>query len=200
MPIVFSQRPSKIEALITSRCEDLNLSKKQMIQRTGLSVSKAMRRLDQLYEGEWKRAVGLLDKLPAALELPTQVLQDAVQASIDDERKAEDAAWRAQFKPHALIRTANNGRPRQITIAALVNAASHLRVRFNPDTPEEEYLPIAQEALRQRLDMIKFFYAEPEEIWVNITPDHAKRYTAAGEFIANHPQALRLGTTVFTLR
>ena len=65
----------EIEALVSRRCNELGLSLKGLIRECGYkNVSKGLRRLGQLYAGDFKGSAGMIDMLPAALEVPVDVI------------------------------------------------------------------------------------------------------------------------------
>src|SRR5271165_3273524 len=68
-----------IEALILARCAALKLRRPDLVRRAGYkNVAKGLRRLDVLCAGELKATTFLIAGLPAALELPTGVVADAI--------------------------------------------------------------------------------------------------------------------------
>ena len=100
------QRTYAIEALVRRRCDELGLTQPELIRRCGYqNVSKGLRRLEQLRASDFKKSAGLIDKLPAALEVPVEVIKRAVEKSRQYLRDSEEAAWRAAFRPHAIILT-----------------------------------------------------------------------------------------------
>ena len=98
-----------IEALILERSAALKLRRSELVRRTGFkNVAKGLRRLDQLCAGELKSTASLIAGLPAALELPPEVVADAIRQTerqIAEARQIaeqeEEAAWRAKFQPCA---------------------------------------------------------------------------------------------------
>ena len=77
---VKEQQTLAIEALVRRRCDELGLTQPELIRRCGYqNVSKGLRRLEQLYSGDFKKSAGLIDKLPAALEVPVDVIKQAVE-------------------------------------------------------------------------------------------------------------------------
>ena len=63
-----------LSILIRKRCQDLGLSRSELVLRCGYkNISKGLRRLDQVYVGEFERAGALLARLPDALDLPLRL-------------------------------------------------------------------------------------------------------------------------------
>ena len=88
-----------IEKLINSRCDELGIDKKELIRRAGYSTyNNGIRRLMELFDGNFQSSRGLIEKLPNALELPGDVIQQAIEQTKQDERDAGEAAWRAKFQ------------------------------------------------------------------------------------------------------
>jgi hypothetical protein len=117
---VTEQQTLAIEVLVRRRCDDLGLTQPELIRRCGYqNVPKGLRRLEQLRSGDFKKGGGLIDKLPAALEVPVDVIKQAVEDSQRYIREAEEAAWRAAFRPHGIIVTERQI-PQPIFVAALI--------------------------------------------------------------------------------
>jgi hypothetical protein len=95
-------------------------------------VSKGVRRLEELLLGELQSNKYLIQGLPAALDLPANVIARAVEKTRRQIAQEEDAAWRTSFKPHAIILTERQ-RPEPIFVAALIGVERLLRVDFNPE-------------------------------------------------------------------
>ena len=68
-----------IATLILEHCAALRLRRSDLVRRAGFkNVAKGLRRLDELCTGELKRTATLISGLPAALELPPEVVDDAL--------------------------------------------------------------------------------------------------------------------------
>ena len=76
------------------------------------------------------RGAGLIDMLPAALEVPVDMINHAVEESRQYLRESEEAAWRAAFRPHAIILTERQ-RPQPLFVAALIGVDVLLRLDFD---------------------------------------------------------------------
>ena len=76
------QQSLAIEALVRRRCDELGLNQPELIRRCGYkNISKGLRRLEQLYLGDFKKSAGLIEKIPAAFEVPEEVIKRAVEES-----------------------------------------------------------------------------------------------------------------------
>ena len=193
--------PLPIENLIKSRAGELGLTLAQVISRTGMAnTSKGMRRLIQLFDGDFVSSRGLIEKLPEALGLPGIEIETAVTNSKNELAAEADKAWRDSFKPHAIVLTAERGRPRQIFFAAMCNAGQFVRITFPENLPTSDYKSYAFEALgRQKEDIGKYFYAI-EGLVINWNPDSATRYDLAGDEISHLDKATVLGRLSFSLK
>ena len=70
----------EIEVLILNRTATLKLRRSDLVRRAGFkNVAKGLRRLDELCSGELKATRALIAGLPAALELPPEVIADAIR-------------------------------------------------------------------------------------------------------------------------
>ena len=97
------QRTYAIEALVRRRCDELGLTQPELIRRCGYqNVSKGLRRLEQLRASDFKKSAGLIDKLPAALEVPVEVIKRAVEefATISPRLRRSGLARRIQTARH----------------------------------------------------------------------------------------------------
>ena len=192
--------PLPIEILIKSRASELGLTLAQVVSRTGMAnTSKGMRRLIQLFDGDFVSSRGLIEKLPEALGLPGIEIETAVTNSKNELAAEADKAWRESFKPHAIVLTGERGRPRQIFFAAMCNAGQFVRITFPDNLPSTDYKAYAFAALgRQKEDIGKYFYAI-EGLVINWNPDSATRYDLTGNEISHFDEAAVLGRLSFSL-
>jgi hypothetical protein len=193
--------PLPIENLIKSRANELGLTLAQVISRTGMANnSKGWRRLEQLFDGDFVSSRSLIEKLPEALGLRYTEIEAAVINSKNELASEADKAWRESFKPHAIVLTAERGRPRQITFAAICNAGRFVRITFPDSLPITDYKTYAFAALcRQKEEVEKFFYAA-EGLVINWSPDSATHYDLAGDEITHLDKATVLGRLIFSLK
>jgi hypothetical protein len=178
-----------IKLLIEDRRRLLGLTRRDVVRRAGYrNVSKGLRRLDELLAGEWRKARGLIDRLPAALGMPAETVNEAVSETDRQMRAAEDAAWRAAFKPHAIILTEHT-RPTQITFAAICGADRKLRIEFEPGSNRISYIRQALDQVRRRSPIE--FYGRAIGVIVNYSPDDAVRFDLTGNALEVLPAAYR---------
>jgi hypothetical protein len=117
-----------ISALVGRRCRDLGLSGVELVHLCGYkNISKGLGRLEQLHAGDFKRTTGLVRTLAVALDVPVEVVNAAVEETQRYIRESADAAWRAAFRPHAVIMTERE-RPSPAFIAAFIGVNVLLRV------------------------------------------------------------------------
>jgi hypothetical protein len=197
----FTMSPLPIETLIKSRASELDLTLAQVVSRTGMAnTSKGLRRLEQLFDGDFVSSRGLIDKLPEALGLPNTDIEIAVTNSKNKLAAEADKAWRESFRPHAIVLTGERGRPRQITFAAICNAGRFVRITFPNNLPSTNYKTYAFAALgQQKADIRKYFYAI-EGLVINWNPDSATIYDLTGAEISQLDKAAILGRMSFSLK
>jgi hypothetical protein len=172
---------SPIKLLIEDRCRVLGLTRQDVVRRAGYrNVPKGLRRLDELLEGEWYKARGLIDRLPVALDLLAEKVNEAVSETDRQMRSAEEAAWRYAFKPHAVILTEHT-RPTQITFAAVCGTDRKLRIDFEPGSNRITYIRQALDQVRRRSPIP--FYGRATGVIVNYSPDDAVRFDLQGNAI-----------------
>jgi hypothetical protein len=166
-----------------SRCQELGLTRAQLVKRTGYkNVSKGIRRLEEVLLGDLQSTKYLIEGLPAALDLPANVINRAVEKTRRQIEEEEEAAWRASFKPHAIILTERE-RPEPIFVAALIGVERLLRVDFNPEGDRENYVRRALEGMRRILAKWRGVlpaFGRPTGIIINYTPDYAIRFGLDG--------------------
>jgi transcriptional regulator with XRE-family HTH domain len=191
-----------IEALVRRRCKGLGLTQPELIRRCGYqNVSKGLRRLEQLRSGDFKKSAGLIDKLPAGLDVPVDVIKRAVAESREYLRESEDAAWRATFRPHAII-LPDRKIPQPIFVAALIGVDVLLRLDFDLSSAPATFLAQALDGLRQRLarwhgELPAFGRATG--LIINYSPDYAIRFDLEGNALEHFDRAYRLGIAEFAI-
>ena len=142
-----------------------------------MNLSKGVRRLDALLAGDLHTTRGLIDRLPVALDVPVEVVTEAVEATKRELWARENAAYRAQFRPHAIILTEHE-RPTSITMAAFSSADRQLWVEFQSGSSHISYITQALKAARQRSPIN--FYGKAVGFIINYGPDNAIRYDLNG--------------------
>jgi hypothetical protein len=176
-----------IEALILGRRKILGLSRVDLVRRAGFkNVAKGLRRLDELCAGELKTTASLIVGLPAALELPPDVITDTIRqtmhqldeaARIAEERR--EAAWRSTFRPCAYL-LGKETRPTQITIYGMTGGSERwLKIPLDLSQPAVTFASQAFAVVR-RTPMVQFFGPTTGFI-VNYTPDCAVRFDLQGD-------------------
>src|SRR6266700_2758387 len=188
---------SPIKTLIENRSRDLGLSRQAIVQRAGYrNIAKGCRRLDELLTGDVHAARGLIDRLPPALDVPAEAVHQAIAETARQQREAEDAAYRAAFKPRGFIITEHTV-PTSITMAAFVGADQSLWVDFDPGTTSISFLKQALRAAKQRSPIR--FYGNAVGVVVNYSPDEALRFDLNGDAVEILPAAYRGETLSFLL-
>jgi hypothetical protein len=108
-----------IRAFIRARLNELGWTEDYFLRRLGYrKMPKARQHLEQLYLGDCTRRM-LVQRLPEALEVPPAFVRKAIEDTGRRIAEAEDAAYRAVFKPHAVILT-ERLIPQPISAAAFI--------------------------------------------------------------------------------
>jgi hypothetical protein len=123
---------------VSRRCDELGLSHKELVRRAGYkNIAKGLRRLEQLCGADFKGSAGLIAMLPSALDVPVDVVKQSVEETRRFLHESREAAWRAAFRPHAVILTERE-RPQPLFVAAVIGVEVLLRIDFDvtaaPDT------------------------------------------------------------------
>lgn len=194
-------QPTAINQLINNRIEELGISYADLVERAGYTnKAKGLRRLDELFNSNFESARGLIERLPVALELPRDDISQAIETTKRTIAELVEAEWRAAFKPNARILTEENGRPRQIALAAISNAGQYVCIEFPEGMPAEGYLEYVLQVLPKVLeDVSRYFYA-PLGFVINWNPDSATKYSLDGARLEDLPRAFRGGVLSFSLK
>src|SRR4051812_25743247 len=205
-----------LATLIQSRLKELDLDRQTLGFRLGYkNPAKAAGRVDALCWGHLtnRKSQAALARLPDALELPAEVVAQAVteteQVLAEQERHAEEercrarekeeAEWRAAFKPHAILQTERTVQS-QITICGLTGGARRwLWIDFDLSKPPITFVQQALVALPERTGLgsegkrYVTFFGEAVGFIVNYSPDQALRCDLDGRPLEVLGKAYRPG-------
>lgn len=183
-----------IQKLINQRCADLNLSIHELVAKSRFTHSAvAYRRYNQLIEGNFDAARGLIDQLPELLELPKVIVEGAIEDTKEAVRLNVEAEYRDTFEPHYLIRTARDGRPRQIFIAAFLQASQYISQPFPHNIKREDFREYALLAFERDKKQISQFFYEPRDLVINYSPDEAVILSPEGAILDKLSHAIPVG-------
>jgi hypothetical protein len=85
---------SPIQQLIEDRRTALGLSRRHLIRRAGYeNTAKGLRRLDELLAGDLHSTRGLIERLPAALDVPPETVLAAISETEQQIRAEAEAKW-----------------------------------------------------------------------------------------------------------
>jgi hypothetical protein len=194
-----------IQILINDRCQELGLSRSELVRRCGYrNITKGIRRLDELYEGDLQRTTSLLSGLAIALELSPDVVQRALNETHQqlEERASRraseaEAAWRAAFEPHGIL-LGTDTRPSQALIFAITGGAERwLQIPLDHSQPPVTYAEQALAVVRKT--PFVHFFGRTTGFIVNYTPDHAVRFDCEGRPVEKLTRAYRLGELDITM-
>ena len=171
----------------------LDLSRPDLMRRAGYkNIAKGLRRLDELLAGDLDKTRNLIRALPAALDVPPEVVEHTIEETRrriaeaqEAARQAREAAWRAAFRPHAIILTERTV-PQPIFVAATIGVERLLGMDFNLALPPLSYPSQALAGIRRRLSAFRSEsgripdalpgFGRPIGVIVNYTPDRAIRF------------------------
>jgi hypothetical protein len=213
----FISKPLAIESLVVDRSTVLGLSRLDVVRRASYkNIAKGLRRLDELLKGEIGKTRDLIRALPAALDVPREVVEQAIEQTRRRIAEAQEAtwharetAWRAAFKPHAIILTERIV-PQPIYVASIVGVERLLRMDFNIALPPVSYAAQALAGIRRRLSEFRIesgsipdalpAFGRPIGVIVNYTPDNAIRFDLHGNALEILPCAHRLAECHIAIR
>jgi hypothetical protein len=186
-----------ISALVGRRCKDLGLSDVELVHRCSYkNISKGLRRLEQLHAGDFKRTAGLVRMLPAALDVPVDAINSAVEETQRYLRDSAEAAWRAAFKPHAVIMT-DRERPEPLFVAAIIGVDVLLRVDFDLTASSVTFVRQSLDGVRRRRERWRCnslpAFGRMVGFIVNYSPDSAVRFDLEGNAVEQSTKLIVLG-------
>ena len=168
-----------LDQLIQKRLAELEMKRSELARGMGYAqdkLGKGCTRIDRIREGDLSLAWNLRERLAQGLQVTTEVVEAAIDATSD----AQEAAWRAAFKPYGVVLTTNRGRPTcSLFIFAVSGQAEKLALHFeegsDPETFVEQALPQLPDSVMGLGDTTGFV--------VNYTPDEAILYDKQGRQI-----------------
>ena len=212
-----------LAALIETRMQQLALDRAALGLRLGYqNPAKAAGRVYALCDGHITstKSKTALHRLPAAIEVPAEVVETAVKATAsflaelkwqEDEklriaRETEDAEWRAAFIPHAII-LGERKIPTSITMYAISGGSDrNLTIELDISKSSNTFVQQAMAVLPNKLHLGKDgrltvpFFGYALGFIVNYSPDQAVRYDLKGNAVENLSKAFRLGRASFSLK
>jgi hypothetical protein len=187
-----------LSILIRERSQELKLGRSELVARCGYkNISKGLRRLDQVYAGDLDKAIALLKVLHKALDLPPEIVERAIDATIQQIAAEADAAWRASFRPTAYL-LGTSSRPSQIWAFGVTGGVERwLKI---PLDLTESPISYAQQALAvvRRTTVVRFFGPTTGFV-VNYTPDNAVRFDLEGRPVEKLTRAYQPGEVTLYL-
>ena len=148
-----------IEEFIDKRSQELGLRPVDLIRRTTYkNEAKGLRRLSALCSGDLSSCQALISSLPRALDVSVETLEGVLTETrrqlieLDQQQQARDeAAWRASFRPHAIIVTERTV-PQPIFIAALIGVDRILRIDFDDISKPITFIDQALAGIRRKIE------------------------------------------------
>lgn len=184
-----ARKDLSIARLIRQRMQDLGIARGKLVRRMGYAnIAKGCRRIDQICGGRVEFAENLRFELAEVLEVAVNVIDESIEVTRAELKEAEDQAYRATFKPHAVILTEQNV-PSQITFYAMTGGSRHRIIQFKEGSNPETYAIQAREALPNVVP----FLGAPTGYVINYTPDFALRFNKEGRLVARLSRAFRVG-------
>lgn len=192
-----------LSELIEKRIRFLGISREALGHRLGYrNPLKASGRIYALCDHHpySEKSRHALRRLPAALELSADIVEQAVTASerlfaswaqeLEDQRRlllaVDDAAWRASFHPHAVIQTERTV-PTQLILCGITGGARRwLMIPFDLTRSPITYVQQAVDAVFDKTHARSdggrnvTFFGEATGIIINYEPDVALRCSLLG--------------------
>jgi hypothetical protein len=162
--------------LVETRLRELGLSKEGFTEKLGIKhPAKAQNLFRKLQADDMRNMPHMRRSFATVLRVPQGAVDEAILASRDLRFERQDAAWRAEFRPHAVLTTAHNI-PQPIFATAMTGADKKLST----------VLPEAMAAIQwpkwvlERLPIGLPGFGKVTGFVINYTPDHAVRFDLEG--------------------
>jgi hypothetical protein len=133
--------------------------------------------------------------------VPVDAVREAVEKTERYLHESAEAAWRAEFRPHAIIITERR-RPEPIFVAAFIGVDVLLRVDFDLTAGSISFVQQSLDGLRHKLARWRGSlpaFGRPVGFIVNYSPDRAIRFDLEGNPAERFDRAYRLGTVSWRL-
>ena len=171
-----------LKELIDQRLKDLGIRRGELARRMGYAnPSRGCRRLDRIAEGDVELAGNLRERLATGLAVEPGKVDEAIR----DELAAQEAAYRAAFKPHAIARTRRE-RPSPVFIYAMCGGPEAQVVDLDEGLGPGTF---ARQALLKLPDAVPGMGAVIG-FTVNYSPDWAVEYDLAGDPVREFDRAV----------
>jgi hypothetical protein len=164
------------------------------------NITVGLKRLKQLFNAEYESARGLIEKMLPVLDVSLEQIEKSILELKQQQLLEAEIAYKASFKPHFIIRTANACRPKQIFIAGLLNASQYISDSFPSDLNDKEYIVHALNHLNSNVDNIIKLFHEPVDVVINYAYDKAEVVSLSGQHISYLDKSVLNGTISIRLR
>ena len=151
----------------------------------------------------------LLDVPPDVIEHAIEDTRRQVVNAKEAEWQAREAAWRAAFKPHAIILIERTV-PHPIFVAAVIGVERLLRIDFDLSLTPVSYAGQALAGIRRKLAEFRTetgripevlpAFGRPIGVIVNYTPDRAVHFDLDGNPLQIVPRAQHAADAFLTIR
>lgn len=194
---------TQVSRLIDTRVRELGITSAELVRRCGFrNVSKGLRRLEQVYAGNFAQAQFLLSKLPDVLLLEPRILDAAVDATQQAQQREQEQRYRNAFRPHAII-ICERTVPEPIWLASIIGIDRLLRIDFAQESAPVTYIKQALAGLNQKLAKWNSpalpAFGRPSAIVINYTCDKAIEFDLEGKPLRVFDRAIRTGQTTLAL-
>ncbi len=171
-----------LRELIEDRRAALGIRRGELARRMGYrDPSRGCRRIDRLLDGDVELAEALRARLAAGLSVEPGKVDEAIRGEL----AAQEAAYRAAFKPHAIARTRRE-RPEPVFIYAMCGGPETQVIGLEEELGAGTF---ARQALLKLPDAVPGLGAVTSYV-VNYSPDRAVEYDLAGDPVREFDRAI----------
>lgn len=176
--------------LIEARRAELGLSEREFFHAIGIrNPNKGPAMMEHIRTGRMKSMVHMRRQIATALQVSIDEIDAAIDASTRWRAAMLNEAWRAAFRPHAVLTTSREI-PSPIFAAALTGAERKLYVSFLEGLPELRWPEHVAALLPEGLPG----FGRVTGFVINYTPDRAVRFDREARPVETLKEAYRRGS------
>lgn len=181
---------ASMNELLSRRMADLKQGEQALFEALGIrKAGKGRALLERIGRDEMKGMLHHRRDLAAALDVPVEEIDAAIEVSRTRCSRRFDDAWRASFRPHAVLTTTRQI-PQPIFVAALTGAEKKLYIEPPDHLPEPGWPAHVAAQLPRGLPG----FGGVTGFVINYTPDRAVRFDRAGNPVEELDSAYRRGS------
>lgn len=182
---------TSLKNLVRDGLTRLGISRNKLLHRMGYAnLQKGRRRLQEIEAGNLRVAHLVKDRLAAGLDIPIETVIAVIEAEHASQARAEEAAYRTAFRPHAVLITERT-RPSSIAMAGFIRAERFLIISFPEDLCPADRVNYVVGELPEGVPLL----GRVVGFVVNHAPDRTTQHDIQGAPVSKLDRAARVAVT-----